>query len=315
MTVADRRQIPAGMSAFGPERAVPAVVECGLLAREALVEGATGRVAAVFENSFYIVFDGNWVCIGPRHLGSGPLQALCASRPADWPAIGDVATVGDAVLRIGRRPFATLAGAALWTPEPPPRWTLATLRDGLEAVDALWRSGEDGLAAAVHLGRHAGRSPLLDAAAPGLAALERIVVGAVPDRRDGSVMDEAGRAGLVGLIGLGPGLTPSGDDVLAGALIALAALDRLVSRDRLWGLCRVHLDCTNEISGAHLRAAARGYGAAALHGGIAATMAGDARRLAAALAELATLGHSSGRDGFAGALIALRAASGGAAGG
>ncbi|MFX8976555.1 DUF2877 domain-containing protein, partial [Acinetobacter baumannii] len=39
---------------------------------------------------------------------------------------------------------------------------------------------------------------------------------------------------LVNLIGLGPGLTPSGDDLVGGALIALAELDLPNIRDVLW---------------------------------------------------------------------------------
>jgi hypothetical protein len=113
-------------------------------------------------------------------------------------------------------------------------------------------------------------------------------------------------ATLASLVGLGPGLTPSGDDLIGGALIALAALGRFECRDVLWRHCIGLLDRTNEISAAHLRAAALGYGAAALHTAIHATMSGQVTSLRSALFALAAIGHTSGRDAFAGCLLAFR---------
>ncbi|XIA64261.1 DUF2877 domain-containing protein [Bradyrhizobium sp. TZ2] len=113
--------------------------------------------------------------------------------------------------------------------------------------------------------------------------------------------------GIIALIGLGPGLTPSGDDLIGGALVALASLSRLATRDALWRSCRAHLDRTNEISAAHLRSAALGYAAAPLHEAIHATIAGQVDRIKPALAALSRIGHSSGLDAFAGALMVARA--------
>lgn len=282
-----------------------AVIELGLLAREALQDGHSGRIVAVFENSFYAVLGERWICVGSKHLGSGPLHVLCEGRPPDWPAVGDMVSVNHLVLHIARKPFAAFGAAALWAPAPPPHWTPASLQAGLRLIDDIWQPGEDGLAAAgARLPPPAKKSVLIEMAAPALDALDLIIMAALGGR-DSSAADEAG---LITLIGLGPGLTPSGDDLLGGALMALAALDRLNARDRLWALCRDHLDRTNDISAAHLRVAARGYGAAAMHAAIDATLAGDAPRLAPALSAVAAIGHSSGRDGFAGVLIVLRAA-------
>ncbi|MFN5716397.1 MAG: DUF2877 domain-containing protein, partial [Bradyrhizobium sp.] len=130
-----------------------------------------------------------------------------------------------------------------------------------------------------------------------LAALEQILSGAPDADRE---------SGLGSLIGLGPGLTPSGDDLIGGALIALAALGRTECRDALWDRCRALLDGTNDISRIHLRAAALGYGAAALHDAIHATMSGERAGFRRALTALSAIGHTSGQDAFAGSLIVLR---------
>ena len=73
------------MDSFPPERAerllLPSVREMGFLAEAILRRGRRGRVVAVFESSFYAVFDSDWICVGLSHFGSGPLHVVCDSRP------------------------------------------------------------------------------------------------------------------------------------------------------------------------------------------------------------------------------------------
>jgi len=274
-------------------------VEVGLLADRALRDGAAGQIVAVFERSFYAVIDGIWVCVGQTGIGSGPLHVLGDFR---WPrlVVGDPVRVADSMLWIAGVPLANLASRTIWAPRVVPHWSMGSLQRGLDVVDVVW-SGEltsEGLAV-VGSGRvPSDASALVRAAMPGLAALERILSGSDHDADSG--------AGLAGLIGLGPGLTPSGDDLIGGALIALAALGRIECRDALWEQCRALLDGTNDISRIHLRAAALGYGAAALHDAIHATMSGEGAGFRRALTALSAIGHTSGLDAFAGSLIVLR---------
>ncbi|MDO8979077.1 MAG: DUF2877 domain-containing protein [Afipia sp.] len=286
-------------------RQVPAIGELGLLAEKVLQVESNGRVVAVFDRSFYAVLGGQWICVGLPHLGSGPLHVLCERRPQCWPTVGAAAAVTGLILVIDNKPFATFDGASIWKPELVPGWTRAGLRIGLGAVDEFWRVGsaEEGLAAAGCAQLPTKPTPLVAAAVPGIVALDRIIIDALDERTP----SPADCAELVNLIGLGPGLTPSGDDLIGGALIALAALDLLNVRDLLWRVCREHLDRTNDVSQVHLRTAALGYGAAAMHAAIHATMTGEVGRVERALAAVSAIGHSSGRDSFAGVLIALRA--------
>lgn len=107
------------------------------------------------------------------------------------------------------------------------------------------------------------------------------------------------------LIGLGAGLTPSGDDFVGGALIALRAAGQVALADRAaaWALVLAE-NGTNRISRAHLRCAAAGQGHEALHDLLAALKDGE-RAIARAMQALDRVGHSSGRDAAAGALLAL----------
>lgn len=278
------------------------VTELGLFAREALRSGSAGQVVAVFERSFYAVLDDKWICVGAPEIGSGPLHVLGPRGPSRRLTPGDSVAVVGSALWIEETPFARFDAASVWTPEAAPRWTISSLRTGLHAVDQIWHGDliEHGLASA-GCAEPLDNSPrFVQAAMPGIDALKRIVEGGC--ERD----VRSDPPGLVSLIGLGPGLTPSGDDLIGGALIALAALGRVDLRDLLWEKCCGYLDRTNEISRAHLATAARGYGAVALHTALHATMSGRVEQIYPAIAAVAAIGHTSGRDAFAGALIVLR---------
>ena len=106
------------------------------------------------------------------------------------------------------------------------------------------------------------------------------------------------------LIGLGPGLTPAGDDFVGGAMIALRAFGRdpLADRVAAWALPLAE-SRTGRISRAHLRCAALGEGHEALHRLLSALNDGESA-VARALDALARVGHTSGLDAAAGALLA-----------
>jgi hypothetical protein len=103
--------------------------------------------------------------------------------------------------------------------------------------------------------------------------------------------------------GLGPGLTPSGDDALAGILLA--------ARFR-WGsgaqepLMRIAAAVrTHDIARAFLLWAARGQSIRPLHRCVTALASGDRVAAAAAVGALAAYGHHSGADLGLGLLLGL----------
>lgn len=276
-----------------------AATELGFLARKTLRDGSAGQVAAVFDRSFYATLDDEWICVGTEDIGSGPLHVLCKGHLPVRPKVGDAVAVVGSTLWIDNAPLLRWDTAAVWTPDAAPRWTMSSLQEGLRTVDRIWHGAlvDDGLAAIGCAEPIVNSSPFVLAAMPGVNAIQRIVEGRCAPNDP---------ATLASLIGLGPGLTPSGDDLIGGVLIALAVLGRVDRRDALWKTCFPFLDRTNEISRTHMQTAARGYGAAALHDAIHATMSGRAERIHSALAAVAAIGHTSGRDAFAGALMVLR---------
>jgi len=277
----------------------------GPLAARTLRAGALGRVSARFEHSFYVDLGAGSVCVGEESLGPGPLSVLCARLPAGplgaYLNAGDAARIEGQILVAGALRI-DLAEARPWWPAAVGAWDRTSLLRGLAAAKATLRAlkPSDGL----HLlapGPPSGRQPFAEAAAPPLGHLAQLLhVGCAAEAA------AADAAKIAPLIGLGPGLTPSGDDFLGGLLVALALVGRIALRDRLWqALHGAIAERTTSISRAHLAAAAEGLGGARLHGALNAIMTGARGDIQAACAALGRVGHTSGWDALAGGLLVL----------
>jgi hypothetical protein len=130
-------------------------------------------------------------------------------------------------------------------------------------------------------------------AQPALDAIERWLVG-------NALAEETAM-----LIGLGPGLTPSGDDFLGGVMLALHHVHRAAQARSLWRWLEPRLTRTSAISAAHLAAAAAGEGHEAFHAALEELFQRH-DGWPAALERLAAIGHCSGWDALAGAVAVAR---------
>ena len=233
----------------------------GRFAREALAEGP-GEVAAVFRRSYYLRSPaGRHACVGDASLGRGPLNALVDNLELPL---------------LGTRIALALDGATLWQ---------ATLPRDMD-LDAIVEASKSHIPAEGLGGLVVGSHNALSVhAQPALEALERWLRG------------HALEAEAQGLIGLGPGLTPSGDDYLGGMLVALHALGREAQARALWRWLQPRLSRTSAISAAHLQAASAGEAHETLHDGLANP---------SLIPQLKNLGHCSGWDALAGAVAVLR---------
>jgi len=224
-----------------------------------------GEVRTAFRRSCYVGFaDGRYACIGDASLGRGPLNALVTDF--QLPAIGT---------RVA------LSVASRWQPlalAPNPQIDIGALENA--ARGRVPHEGFGGLIVGAH-------NSLSGHAQPALEALENWLIGNALD-------DEAQM-----LVGLGPGLTPSGDDYLGGILIALHALERKPQAQALWRWLEPRLKRTSAISAAHLAAAATGEGHEALHACLEALASRNAD-WTRTLDQVANVGHVSGWDALAG---------------
>lgn len=245
------------------------VASVGRFARTA-VEAGEARVIAVFERSCYVETPGGLACVGA--VGRGPLNAHCDHPPTGW-------AVGDAVL-------VNIEGATSWTPRAAPAPAAKALSAVLDRLCILSqrRLPDEGFGYLLDAGRD--RPLPVEALAAWLAVPTGVPVGAA------------------GLIGLGPGLTPSGDDLIGGALCALHATGRgaVAARLAAWALPLAKAN-TNRISYAHLACAAEGECGEAVNDAIVALVSGGE----VDLGRIDAIGHTSGWDALAGAVLALRA--------
>jgi len=245
----------------------------GRAARDTLAAGA-GEVCAVFRRSFYVRLNDRYACIGDASLGRGPLNALVSAFSE--PPLG--ATV-----------MVSLESAHPWAPAPASgnaRPNLAALRACLDG-----HVPEEGLGCVI-LGVD---NALSVHAQPALEAIERWLAG-------NALGHEAAQ-----LIGLGPGLTPSGDDYLGGVLVALRWVGRGAQADSLWRWLEPRLsERTSAISAAHLAAAAGGEVHEALHDLLTDLAAWESPDLVPRLSRLDALGHTSGWDALAGVVAVAK---------
>jgi Protein of unknown function (DUF2877) len=272
-------------------------------ARRFVERHASARVAAVFSRSLHLESAGDFVCIGDPSIGRGPLNAVLdlagwtqlTARP---PPLGKSASIVQGAIRIGTIALDT-TGAERWHPTA---WPSANRRKGdLQAVQRLQglaadQAPRDGLARIV-----------LGLPGDPCSALERVTLPRV-ERLQAWIA--AGQSALppIDLLGLGPGLTPSGDDVLCGVLVALHAVGWTdLAGDLHAQIAKAAPSATSPISRAFLRAAAEGLGCEALHEAISAVLAGQAEALAGHIEALGRIGHTSGWDALAGAVLVLQA--------
>ncbi len=245
-----------------PLHAVPAVsVGEGVL--DAMSDGCAGRVEGVFNGGFYVSGSAQTVfaVLGPQSW-AGPLHLVAEEMPV-LPARHDSVTVSDGVLAAGRIRVRVDLNRR-WVPHLPER---------LSVPPEAWHG-------------------LADRVDPDLDPVWRAVTGDV--RRS----DLAAAFRL--LQGRGAGLTPSGDDVLAGILLVGAinpgcrgALDRLARSAR-----------TTALSRACLRWAAAGQSIQPAHALLDAAAAGDSDGMGRAVRSLAAVGATSGRALVAGVALA-----------
>jgi hypothetical protein len=109
---------------------------------------------------------------------------------------------------------------------------------------------------------------------------------------------------LTTLVGRGPGLTPSGDDVIAGVLLALRSAGELAAVQGIGAALVPHLHRTTSISAALLRAAVEGYAVPEV---VALLNSPGSSLDPNLLARVLAIGHSSGHDLVVGITAACRA--------
>ena len=280
----------------------------GPMARSALDESILGEVLAVFARTFYVQTENGLLCIGAGNTYNGPLTIVTnAPETTSWQASG-VRVRQRALLRsrrmaVGRGLVIFCEEATEWMPPRPPVIDAEMVSKGIanlraKVIDRLPRNGlaEFLLPANLQIG-----SPLALVAEGPIRRIRSALSVALFRRQ----IFQPAPSDVAALSGLGPGLTPSGDDFLGGMMVGLYAVrENGLAQD----LSRIINDCNespaNIVSQAHLSAAASGLAAESILRLACVVMSGgeiDDEILAA----IDRIGHTSGWDVVAGLVIAL----------
>ena len=298
-------------------------ISLGAAARLTLENNRAGKVLAVFKHSFYLqAEDGALICVGSAALGAGPLHLLCAvPESMDWceyHLVPNMAWQRNAqqIVLLCRR-YSTLgylildySQADTWCPTALPVTDTIQLKiqlkRGLQALSSILQDQAklDSKLKPVGLGilipdlirqslnnKSVSNDAVLRHAVPAIQALTTGLLSTTPRPLHAAQI----------LIGLGSGLTPSGDDFIGGMLIVLSAAG---ASDKAKWLANWTLPIasthTNSISFAHLCCAADGMGSEVLHQMLSALWQADHGLILHSLLKLDGIGHSSGWDMLAG---------------
>ena len=294
--------------------------------------GQWGGVVATFQRSCYVQSaSGRMMWIAGASFDDGPLTLRVNFGCAGYSdglgiRVGMPLWLERGDLCLGDRLRLRMSGAEPWTPP------VATMQAPREAVlDALRMVADargpvaptEGLAP---LFRYAealsnrdtvlvhDHTPLVCAVLP---AVSQIVTGL--RSCDASAID----SGVGRLVGLGPGLTPSGDDFLAGMMLGLIGV--LGQGTAVGGAChgasghrwievlaksilRHAINGTTAISRALLAQGCAGAGSASVHRFIQGLLEADVAQSCVASLAVARSGHTSGWDCLAGTLLGMHMA-------
>lgn len=284
----------------GAPVAIVAAGRTALLAARSL-EGE-GRVLAVFRRTAHLALPGGALaapCV--RGVPPGPLNLVADLPPAT--DLGLLLAQGEPVLRRGGvllagRLAIDLGRAREWSPPPPPAGVAWEGLEGRVRACAIGAAGAEG-----GLGPLAMPSAGADLAPPPSRLLE---AARAPLARlaDGVLVRDAGavREGARSLVGLGPGLTPSGDDLLVGLLAVLG----LGGEGWVGGAVAGAAERTPPFSRALLLCACRGELGADVDSLARAVVAGTEGEVRRAIDDMRGLGATSGTDLAAGAAVGGR---------
>jgi hypothetical protein len=283
--------------------------------RDLVRSGVTWRVHSVFRAAFNLVSDRRELLgIVTAPAGNGPATLVLSVSDVTWtPQLGDPATLVGERLVLGDRLALDLSRAALWDP-PPIRRALSfgEILDRLESAVgvAAARAPSAGLAPLLPEARRlAGRAPRglsttpLDGAALVVQhAWEALSAIAEAIRRAhwSDVFAPARE-----LSGLGPGLTPSGDDLLVGMALGLRAGLGTLLPELASAFSAAVEGRTTDLAEARVRHAVAGRADEAVHSLLVALVDGPRDRLEPAVRSALAYGHSSGADTLVGLIVGL----------
>jgi hypothetical protein len=277
-----------------------------VLARDLLAFPGSWTVHSVFERAFNLSAPGGSLlgvvqvdgANGPATLVLHPSSdALLFDRQIEP---GSLARVTAGTLTVGDRLAINLSPTALWSP-PPIRLALDIQEIAERIVQVRAR--------AAALAPTEGFGQLLNDPTTGLPDILLLRAGALIDNLGTAIRAKRWdlvQASATGLSGLGPGLTPSGDDVLTGLALGIRAGLGTLPEPLAEALHAAVEGRTTDLAVARVRHAVAGRADEAVHRLLTAMVSGPPDELDAAVRATIEYGHASGADTLVGIDRGLR---------
>ena len=281
----------------------------GTIAKREIDNASFGRVTAVFKRSIYLEVNCSWICLADVSLGFGPLVVSVKSiYGRNWInsfRVSRMVKFSSESIKIDDFTIISTKGVCPWEPPKTSNWTKSSILLGLRALENLVESNIPDMGLGRFIFEYPDRFPSSDECLAAEHSIEilknwlkqcfEIQMPIIPDKE-----------AIASLIGLGPGLTPSGDDFLGGMLIALHICGEKSVKNYLFVQIESLIDSTGPVSSTHLYAAAHGEGSHSLHQLINFLLEGNDAHLERAIAAIDRIGHTSGWDALAGVAVVLR---------
>ncbi len=281
----------------------------GIGAWRTIEKQTSTEVISIFKSSLYCRAPAGLICVGSQSIGHGPINVLLSEH--EWNSLYNRIFAGEHLV-FTKVPTSGINKVLLMRRciyaariDPPRDFGLKSL-----CLDSLWS----------HLFTY-GKGPMLCALNGGAPCtsdpFDKVVMQRGKQGIDllrinwnrnewQFIADEA----VKNLLGLGPGLTPSGDDLLVGYMSGLDLISAISSR--AWEIKKMmqskvlsSLARTNEISQTHIRWACRGYYMEPLTALLKAIAEGEPEAVGVSMKKLLARGASSGTDTAIGLLLAL----------
>jgi hypothetical protein len=282
-----------------------------VLARDLLAAHETWTVHSVFRQALNLeASDGSLLGVvlageSTPPSGNGPAVLVLEATPGVPPLNQEVepraaAEAQRGTLMVAGRLTIDLTPAVLWSP-PPIRLTLPIDEIAARIVQARGR------AAALAPGE--GFAPLLTDSASGTPDIVLLRASALIDNLSTAIRGQRWEdvaAPARALSGLGPGLTPSGDDVLAGLALGIHAGLGSLPEPLARALHAAVEGRTTDLAVARVRHAVAGHADQAIHQLLTALVDGPPDDLDGAVRAVIDYGHSSGADTLVGIDRGLR---------
>jgi hypothetical protein len=236
-----------------------------------LAKTSQAHVLHVFDSACNLINeDGDVLSIVTPNIGNGPLNLVCLRELcfSKYLTVESAISIFPAEMRLGDLRLST-SHARLWRPHPDWKY-LHAQREKIAARFA--------------------ELPLAELNIPN--PLSTFLAGAAV---------QASVQRVLQLAGLGPGLTPAGDDFIVGSLYAVWMVHPFVVAQTLArDVASTAAQLTTSLSAAYLRSAGSGEAGISWHRFFSALISCDSDRIYNSILEVLSMGASSGSDALSG---------------